>query len=321
MKRLFLILSLFLLTFPLIRAEKVLIGSLYYNLNDTDMTAEMTYKSIAMPGSNYEITGHFIVPSQVSYNGQNYTVTSIGHHTFWWCYNIESIEIPATVTSIGSCAFQGCEKLSSINLPENIKEIEGNVFSECKSLAQITIPSLVTSIGESAFYYCLALTSIEIPSSVTSIGQMAFWSCSLRKIICKSETPPACEAYYNYLPSGQYDYSHAFYCFEEISEDTYSTCTLYIPEGEEALESYKTTEPWSRFINIVQVNFEDIEDDVEETPSTGLMEILNSDDLNVGSYDVYNLQGVVVKRNASQEELHSLSKGIYIYNGKKILIK
>lgn len=37
--------------------------------------------------------------------------------------------------------------------------------------------------------------------------------------------------------------------------------------------------------------------------------------------DVYNLQGILVKRNATVEDLHSLPAGIYIMSGKKILVK
>ena len=37
--------------------------------------------------------------------------------------------------------------------------------------------------------------------------------------------------------------------------------------------------------------------------------------------DVYNLQGILVKHNATAEDIHSLSAGIYIISGKKVLVK
>ena len=37
--------------------------------------------------------------------------------------------------------------------------------------------------------------------------------------------------------------------------------------------------------------------------------------------DVYNMQGICVKRGASVEDLNSLPTGIYIINGKKIVVK
>lgn len=40
-----------------------------------------------------------------------------------------------------------------------------------------------------------------------------------------------------------------------------------------------------------------------------------------GSADVYNMQGVLVKRNATAEDLRSLHSGIYITRGKKLIVK
>ena len=38
------------------------------------------------------------------------------------------------------------------------------------------------------------------------------------------------------------------------------------------------------------------------------------------SFDIYNLQGVCVLRNASIDDLRSLPKGIYIANQRKYLV-
>lgn len=37
--------------------------------------------------------------------------------------------------------------------------------------------------------------------------------------------------------------------------------------------------------------------------------------------DIYNLQGIIIKHNASEKDLHSLPAGIYIMNGKKVVVK
>ena len=39
------------------------------------------------------------------------------------------------------------------------------------------------------------------------------------------------------------------------------------------------------------------------------------------SFDVYGVNGVRVLRNANAEELNQLQKGIYIVNGKKVVIR
>lgn len=35
--------------------------------------------------------------------------------------------------------------------------------------------------------------------------------------------------------------------------------------------------------------------------------------------DIFNLQGIIIKRNAFKDDLHSLPAGIYIVNGKKVV--
>ena len=56
------------------------------------------------------------------------------------------------------------------------------------------------------------------------------------------------------------------------------------------------------------------------------IEYINSDSqLGNGSNDrpndIYNLQGVLLKRNASQEDVDALAPGLYIISGKKVLVK
>ena len=59
--------------------ERVQIGDLYYNLNATDKTAEVTYKSYAdyIYNEGWHITTADI-PASVTYSGTTYSVTSIG---------------------------------------------------------------------------------------------------------------------------------------------------------------------------------------------------------------------------------------------------
>ena len=123
--------------------------------------------------------GAVVIPSQVTYNGITYSVTSIGGSAFTNC-SLTSITIPNSVTSIGWYAFSGCSSLTSITIPNSVTYIDDYTFRNCSSLTSITIPNSVTftSIGEYAFSGCSSLTSITIPNSVTSIGRYAFSGCS-----------------------------------------------------------------------------------------------------------------------------------------------
>ena len=155
------------------------IGDLYYNLNATNKTAEVTYKSYAnyIYNEEWNITTANI-PESVRYSGTTYSVTSIGEGAFAYCWDMTSVTIPNSVTSIGSEAFSYCSGLTSVTIPNSVTSIGSEAFSYCYGLTSVTIPNSVTSIGDLAFYNCDGLNSVTIPNSVTSIGERAFHGCS-----------------------------------------------------------------------------------------------------------------------------------------------
>ena len=159
-------------------AEKVQIGDLYYNLNETEKSAEVTYER--NDNSNYEGQGLATanIPASVTYRGITYSVTSIGERAFWQCSSLTSVTIGNSVTSIGERAFHYCSSLTSVTIPNSVTSIGGYAFSGCSGLTSVTIPSSVTSIEEGAFRACSGLTTVTIPNSVTYIGWEAFYGCS-----------------------------------------------------------------------------------------------------------------------------------------------
>ena len=136
-------------------ASDTSVDGIWYNFNDDDLTAEVTYQGDDYNSNSDRYSGEVVIPSSVIYNSVTYSVTSIGYSAFAYCSSLTSVTIPNSVTSIGAQAFWGCSSLTSV-----------------------TIPNSVTSIGEFAFYYCTGLTSVTIPNSVTSIGSRAFDGCS-----------------------------------------------------------------------------------------------------------------------------------------------
>ena len=150
-------------------AKGIKIGGLYYNLDATNQTAEVTGPSCS---------GNLVIPQSVSYETITYSVISIGYGAFAGCSDLTSIEIPNSVTSIGNGAFYGCTSLTTIEIPNSVTSIGDDTFYGCTSLTSVEIPNSVTSIGDRAFEGCSGLTSVTIPNSVTSIGSEAFQYCS-----------------------------------------------------------------------------------------------------------------------------------------------
>lgn len=148
-----------------------LIDGIYYNLNSTTMSAEVT-------SGTTKYKNDVVIPGMVTYNNTVYVVTGIGAEAFKGCTNLTSVTIPATVTTIGSDAFYLCDKLTSIDIPSSVTSIGRYAFANCSRLTELTIPNSVTTIDNRAFYSCTSLTSVDIPNSVTYIGSNAFDSCS-----------------------------------------------------------------------------------------------------------------------------------------------
>ena len=154
-----------------------------------------------------------------------------------------------------------------------------------KSVKQVIIGNGVTTIGSSAFSDCDSLTSVTIPNSVTTIGSGAFSGCkNVKQITSEAVTPPICSA-------GS---------FERVNRNE---CKLLVPKN--SIEAYKNADVWKAFFLI-------------EGTTTGIINNIYNKTENV---DVYTIDGIKRLSKASVNEINALPKGIYIINGKKIIIK
>ncbi len=82
-------------------ADAVEINGIYYNLITKGQAAEVT-------SNPNKYTGEVVIPEEVTYEGVDYDVISIGKHAFYNCSGLTSVIIPNSVTSIGFGAFQYC---------------------------------------------------------------------------------------------------------------------------------------------------------------------------------------------------------------------
>ena len=177
--------------------ERVQIGDLYYNLDATNQTAEVTYKSCTNYNFNegWGITTANI-PASVTYNSVTYSVTSIGERAFRDCSSLTSVTIPNSVTSIGVSAFDGCTGLTSViwnakncaDFASNNTPFYADYYDEewhyqiqfdlRPQITSFTFGNEVKYIPANLCNGMSNLTSVTIPNSVTSIGNHAFYNCT-----------------------------------------------------------------------------------------------------------------------------------------------
>ena len=143
-------------------ADPVFIEGIYYNLDTSSYTAEVTNSEGGSSLSYGSYTGTITIPSTVMHNGNTYNVTSIGDYAFNYCEGLTFVTISNSVISIGECAFDNCLNLTSVTIPYSVTSIGYGAFQYCYSLTSVTIPYSVTSIGDNAFHYCFNLTSVIV---------------------------------------------------------------------------------------------------------------------------------------------------------------
>lgn len=215
------------------------------------------------------------------------SVRYIGTKAFANCTGLTHVTIPDLVTDINPYTFIGCWKLTNVTIPNSVTYIGSSAFKYCYGLTSINIPNSVKYIKEGVFECCSGLTSVTIPGSVKNIGRESFTGCTgLKAVYCQWEEPIEGDT--------------------RLFEDyTYDNAVLYVPNGCES--RYESMEPWKSFVNINGYELMGIED---VTPDFGTDE-----------YVVYNLRGVLMLKTTDIENVRKLPGGVYIVNGRKLMLK
>ena len=99
------------------------VDNIYYDLNNEDKTASVTYMGLYSSDNKDAYVGNIIIPESTTYNGTTYSVTSIGKYAFRDCSGLTSVTIPNSVTSIGDYAFYDCTGLHSLTIGTGVLSI------------------------------------------------------------------------------------------------------------------------------------------------------------------------------------------------------
>lgn len=295
--------------------------------------------------TNYwkELSGEFSInlPSEATYEGKRYTVSSIsyfafahldglisltipnsvleiGEEAFVACHNMKSLKIGNSVELISASAFNNCSNLDSVVIPNSVIKIENNAFSDCYSLKSLIIGNSVRLIERHAFGCCESLTSVDIPNSVKEIEPSVFSLCKELKTItignsvetmgkevffkCNKITDIYCKSMIP--PTAPQNIFH---------NDIYKTATLYVPEG--CRNVYKKDSTWGKFKKIEEKDFAGIgniiaEEDVPNVSVDGNSIIVNGIEQDI-EITVYEMSGRVIYQGRNHV-IDGLERGIYI---------
>lgn len=254
----------------------------------------------------------------------------ISSYLFEGCTSLEgSIKLPIHVRSIGSNAFYGCTNLTgSLILPEGLEEVSSKAFASCTGFSgDLVVPSTIKSMAANAFEGCsgftgkliinegvrnfnyrlfksLNFTELQLPSTLEKMGYSASFNTTFTRVECQAINPPVIG-------------DEPFYGLD------YSACTLVVPNGSK--EAYQKANIWKNFTTIKE----------QSEMVTTIDHVLIISEMYVQDHSVffnlnkaetlcvYDALGGLIKMASygpGWNSIDGLGSGIYIINGKKIVV-
>ena len=271
---------------------------------------------------------------KLSYN----TTSSYGYSPFYRNKSLQSVVITDTEEQIYDNEFYGCTNLKSVKIGDGVKSIGNWAFSGCANLESFSFGKSMQSIGKEAFSDCTKMTSItSCAAKAPECGSQALddidkWSCVL-------SVPYSCLASYQNA-----DQWKEFFFIQEAEVDeklvaNKAAFDKYKSEQKtiiEALAKEDDSDAVKAIINKAISDINAMEYDVkisldenkakilsfvtsideavenqriEDHKATGIEELEIAE-----KYNIYDLNGRKITNSM-------LKSGLYIRNGKKVVVK
>lgn len=231
-----------------------------------------------------------VIPYIMTINGEEVRIKTIKENAFLPCISLDSLIISDGVM-IDDGTFKGCKQLDylcySFNGYRSKDYNHDGIF--CKTLETF-------GVGEDAFWKAIS-NSLEklIVKNTENFYNRVDYCKNLKTIICFADNPPytiAAKSSSSYSGSG---------CYVSFEPYQWSTITLYVPK--ESLEKYYFDNVWGEIDNIYAI------DEMNNDVSTSISSIPNNT----------NEKGVWYSLNGTK--IDKPTKGVYIKNGKKYIVK
>ncbi len=275
------------------------------------------------------------------------SVTTIEEYVFYGCSSLENIHLSCNLTTLYPGSFYNCNALSSLTIPGQtaklvlyhyFNDIDRELFYKCDKLNELILEhgveplSALYSYGSSilasySYSKCDLIFFSEILQRkngiITDYKILPIQRATIDRELSNKIRLDALEHYTmgEHITMNQVDLSYStnlesIICTAEVPPTgmggltnlQYANVMVKVPK--ESLDAYKKADGWKNFWNI---------ESIDETG--GITDVASDEGNVIGDYVVYNLQGVMVLKTVQREDLMKLPAGLYIVNGKKMLIK
>ena len=292
-------------------------------------TTDKSSKTITITESP-DAKGDIVIPMNVIIDGDVYTVTKLDERAFADAYSrITSIFVPNSVTEIAKHAFIHCENLTYLHLGSELKSLGEGALGFCKATVleceAVTPPTLGVDCLWSS-----SIGTLRVPAESVSAYKNTGWK-SVGKTV---EGVDFGSSRQSRAPEmGGVEPTAIIY--ESVTRDPDMLNVRLEPVGASTVIDWTSSNPEVATIDRGLITFlskkgetvfgATTESGLKATSPSMSEESSAIDDViapeTVHPNDIYNLQGICLKRNATDDDIKSLRPGLYIIAGKKVIVK